>query len=90
MKKLNKAQITAKCVEISKCLISTAPGLVLHDLDATLTVGDATRLAVAIRNHSEPIGKETLAGVSSALKIDSRIVESVYVPMWKGSVHRAP
>ncbi|HEY9204996.1 MAG TPA: hypothetical protein VIO58_03655 [Candidatus Methanoperedens sp.] len=83
MKKLNKAQITTKSVEISKCLINTAPGLVDYDLGVTRRVGDAARLAVAIRSHVEPINRQNLAGVSSALKMDFRVTESDFIPMFE-------
>ncbi|MFA4956674.1 MAG: hypothetical protein WC556_06840 [Candidatus Methanoperedens sp.] len=83
MKKLNKAQITAKSVEISKCLINTSPGLVDYDLGVTRRIGDAARLAVAIRCHAEPINRQNLAGVSSSLKMDFRNVESDFIPMFE-------
>jgi hypothetical protein len=81
--KLNDAQISAKCVEVSKCLVDAGTGMVDFDLNATRKVGDAARLAVAIRRHPTPIDRETLAGVSSALKINFRIVESDLVPMFE-------
>lgn len=55
MKKLNEPQITAKCVEISKCLLNTEVGLIDYDLAATRSIGDAARLAVSIKQLQEPV-----------------------------------
>jgi hypothetical protein len=81
LKRLNEAQITAKSVEISKCLINTATGLISYDLGTTQSIGDAARLAVGIRHYRDKIERETLAAVSSALKIDFRVVEAKILPM---------
>jgi len=69
LRKLNNAEITAKCVEISKCLIDLHGGMVQFDLNDTQTIGDTTRLAVSIRNRSEVIPREVFAGISSAVKV---------------------
>jgi hypothetical protein len=83
MKKLNDAQITAKSVEISKCLVNTSPALVNYDLGITQSIGDAARLAVSIKRLQDRIQRSTIAGVSSALKIDFRIAESKIIPLYE-------
>jgi hypothetical protein len=83
LKKLDEANITARAVEISKCLVGTAPGMFTHDLGATRDVGDAARLAVSIRRAGEIISREAMAAVSSALKIDSRLVETNILPLFE-------
>lgn len=95
MKKLDPAQITAKSVEISKCLLNTQAGMVTLDLGDTRTIGDAARLAVSIKQLRERMKRETFAAVSSALKIDFRLAQSELLPLfekldwaevkWKGS-----
>ena len=82
-KKLNEAQITAKCVEVGKCLIGVAPGLVTMDLGVSQTIGDAARFAVSIRNRADLLQRESLAGISTALKIDFRIAESKILPLYE-------
>ena len=80
--KLDDAQITARCVEISKCLVGTQSGLVNYDLGTNQTTGDSARLAVSIRNRSDKLSRELLAGLASALKIDFRVAESKIIPMF--------
>lgn len=72
---LNDAQITAKCVELSKCLVNTAVGLINYDLKESRTIGDAARIAVSIK-HADELDKRRFAGVSTALKVDYRLAES--------------
>jgi hypothetical protein len=83
LKILDNAQITSKAVEISKSLVGTAPGMFTHDLGVTGTIGDAARLALTIRQRGVEISRETLAAVSAALKIDSRLTESDLVPLFE-------
>lgn len=46
-------EITAKSVEISKCLINfSQSGMVSYYLNNTSTIGDAARLAVCLRNRN--------------------------------------
>lgn len=80
---MDDAQIAARCVEISKCLVGTQSGLVTYDLGTNQTTGDAARLAVSIRSRSDKLSREMLAGLSSALKIDFRVAESKIVPMFE-------
>ena len=75
MVRLNDAQVTAKCVELSKCLVNTSAGLINLDLQESRTIGDAARIAVSIR-QSDELDKKTFAGISTALKIDYRLAES--------------
>jgi len=73
--KLNDAQITAKCVEISKCLVNVSSGLIDYDLGNSRTVGDAARIAASIRLAGE-LNSETFAALSTALKINYRVASS--------------
>lgn len=83
MKNLNPAQITAKCVEISKSLVNTGVGLHGYDLWNTRSVGDAARLAVTIR-QTETIGSdEKLAAVAEALKIEFRVISSELLELFE-------
>lgn len=82
-KKLNDAQITTKCVELGKCLIGTSAGLVNYDMGITQTTGDAARFAVSIRNRADLLPRESLAGISSALKVDFRVVEGKIIPLYE-------
>lgn len=82
MATLNNAQVAAKCVEISKCLLNTQVGLVNYDLCASRSVGDTTRFAVSIRQSGE-MERNTLAAVSAALKIDFRITKSEILPLFE-------
>lgn len=75
MVRLNDAQITAKCVELSKCLVDIAAGLINYDLKESRTIGDAARIAVSIK-HADELDKRTFAGISTALKVDYRLAES--------------
>ncbi len=81
--KLGDADITSKAVEISKCLVGAAPGMYTHDLGATRQVGDAARLAASIRRRGGIMSKETLAAVSTALKIDSNRTETGLLPLFE-------
>jgi hypothetical protein len=72
---LNDAEITAKCVEISKCLVDKKSGFVDFDLQNSCGIGDAARLAVSLRLAGE-LTLENLAGISSALKLNYRVVSS--------------
>src|SRR5437867_11675470 len=83
VKKLNDAEIAAKSVEISKSLTGMTGGFVGYDLGVTQTIGDSARLAVSIRNRSDKMTREMLAGISSALKIDIRLAESKVVPIYE-------
>jgi hypothetical protein len=80
---LNDAEITAKSVEVGKCLLNTQAGLVKYDLETTLRVADAARLAVSIKNVREKISKEAIAGITSALKIDFRIANAEILPLFE-------
>jgi len=75
MAKLNDAQITAKCVELSKCLVNTGAGLVNYDLRNSRAIGDTARVTVSIRRAGE-LDEETFAGVSTALKVDYRLARA--------------
>ena len=48
----------------------------------TQTIGDAARLALTVRQRGAEISRETLAGVSATLKIDSRLTESDILPLF--------
>ena len=65
---MNEAEVAAKCVEISKCLLNTQVSLMNYDLCITRAIGDATRFAVSIRQARE-LDLNTLAVVSAALKL---------------------
>jgi hypothetical protein len=80
--KLNDAQITAKCVELSKCLVNTGAGFVNYDLRNTRAIGDAARIAVSIRLAGE-LSEETFAGISTALKVDYRLTRSEMLPLFE-------
>jgi len=82
MKKLDAAEITARCIEISKCLIGNQTGMVDYDLHSALTTGDAARFAATIRNREAKFSRESLAATSAALKINSRFTETVIVPIF--------
>ena len=70
-------------MEISKCLSGISPSLVGYDFGETLTTGDAARLAVSIRNRGDEITRATLAAISTALKIDIRVVEGKILPLYE-------
>lgn len=84
MTKVDDANITSKAVEISKCLVGAAPGMYTHDLGVTREIGDAARLAASIRRRGGTMTRETLAAVSTALKIDSRLTETDLLPLFEG------
>ena len=75
MVKLNDAQITAKCVELSKCLVNVGAGLIEYDLGNSRTIGDAARVAVSIKRAGE-LDPETFAAISTALKVNYRLARS--------------
>ena len=79
---MNEAEVAAKCVEISKCLLNTQVSLMNYDLCITRAIGDATRFAVSIRQARE-LDLNTLAVVSAALKIDFRVVKSEVLPLFE-------
>lgn len=78
---MDYAQITAKCVEISKCLINKGSGLYTLDLDDTRSIGDIARFAANIRQSQELLPEDQLAAVADILKQDYRIVRSDIVPV---------
>jgi hypothetical protein len=79
LKKLNNADITAKCVEISKCLLNTEVGFQDYDLDTTRTVGDIARFAANIR-QAGTLEEETLVAIGVALKIDYKDIRNDILP----------
>lgn len=82
MGKLNDAQITSKCVEISKCLVNIGAGLINYDLKNSRTVGDAARIAVSIKRAGE-LETETFAAISTALKVDYRLALSEILSLFE-------
>ncbi len=82
--RLDDADVASKAVEISKCLVGAAPGMYTHDLGVTRGIGDAARLAASIRRRGGTMNRETLAAVSTALKIDSRLTETDILPLFEG------
>ena len=68
MRKLSNPQITAKSVEISKCLINKEAGFQDFDLDITKSIGDIARFAANTR-QSGTLDDKQLAGIANALKI---------------------
>ena|GEM_PF-3539606 len=74
--KLDPAHITAKSVEISKCLINKETGFHEYDLDVTKSIGDLARFAVNIRQTGSITTEEQLAAVSKALKLPYQVVRS--------------
>lgn len=83
MKSLNPAQIAAKCVEISKSLVNTQVGLHGYDLWNTRSIGDASRLAVSIRQTETIDSDEKLASVAEALKIEFRVISSELLELFE-------
>lgn len=83
MKNLNPAQITAKCVEISKSLVNIQVGIHGYDLWNTRSVGDAARLAAAIRQTETIDSDEKLAAVAEALKIEFRVISSELLELFE-------
>ena len=75
MSKMDHAQITAKCVETSKCLINKEAGLHDYDLDVTRSIGDIARLAVNIRQAGS-FDLQKLASISAAIKQNFTTVRS--------------
>ncbi len=54
-----------------------------HDLGVTREIGDAARLAASIRRRGGTMNRETIAAVSTALKIDSRLTETALLPLFE-------
>ncbi len=79
MRKLDSSKITAKCVEVSKCLINKEVGFHDYDLDVTRSIGDIARLAANIR-QSGTIYPEQLAAISAAIKQDYRTIRADSLP----------
>lgn len=80
--KLNNAQVTAKCVEISKCLVNIGTGLIDYDLGNSRTIGDAARVAASIRRSNE-LSQETFAAISAALKVNYVLARSEILPIFE-------
>ncbi|MFX0069405.1 MAG: hypothetical protein ACFFA1_08505 [Promethearchaeota archaeon] len=83
MAKLNDAQITSKCVELSKCLVNVGAGLIDYDLGNSRAIGDAARIAVSIKLAGE-LTPETFAAISTALKVNYRLARSEILDMFEG------
>src|SRR5437867_1653431 len=84
MRKLSDAEITAKSVEINKCLINSAPGSIInYDLGVTQTIGDAATLAISLKQRKQDVNKDVLGAICSALKIDFRVAESRILPKFE-------
>lgn len=79
MKNLSYADITAKCVEISKCLLDKQTGLYDYDLEYSQNIGDLARFAVNIR-QAGTIENDKLAAIAATLKIDYRLVKASMLP----------
>ena len=72
--------ITAKSVEISKCLINKEAGFHTYDLDVTRTTGDVARFAANIRQAGS-LSERQLVAISYAMKQDFRSVRSDILPI---------
>lgn len=72
---LDPAEITAKCVEVSRCLSNTEPGFHTYDLDRTRTTGDVARFAANIRMRGS-LTEEQVSAVAFATKQDFRTVRA--------------
>jgi hypothetical protein len=79
LKNLSYADITAKCVEISKCLLDKQKGLYDYDLEYSQNIGDLARFAVNIR-QAGTIENDKLAAIAATLKIDYRLVKASMLP----------
>jgi hypothetical protein len=77
---MNSAEIAAKCVEISKCLINKESGFHDVDLKVSKTVGNAARLAANLGKRGI-ISYEELGGISQIIKQDFSLTESVSLPI---------
>lgn len=77
---LNDAQITVKCVEVGKSMLDTAIGLANYDLRNTRSIADKARFALSIRRGRSIESEEMLGAISSALKIDFRVLQSEILP----------
>jgi hypothetical protein len=77
---LNDAQITVKCVEVGKSLLDTKIGLANYELNKTRSIADKARFALSIRRGRSIDSVEMLGAISSALKIDFRVLQSEILP----------
>ncbi len=79
---MDYAQITAKCVEISKCLINKGSGFYTLDLDDTRSIGDIARFAANIRQSQELIREDQIKNRLSGRRFESyerkKLLESFY------------
>lgn len=80
LKKLDNADITAKCVEISKCLLNKEVGFQGYDLDITRSVGDTARFAANIR-QAGTLEKKQLLAIGVALNIEYRDILNDVLPL---------
>jgi hypothetical protein len=76
------ADIAAKCVEISKCLIDKETGFHDYYLLATNTIGNAARLAANLRQRGT-LSYEELGGVSQVLKQNFALTLNSSIPLLK-------
>ena len=76
---LADAQVTAKCVEVSKSLVNKQTGFHFVDLDATRITGDVARLAANIRQQGR-LDIAKIQGISVPLKLDYALVKSGLLP----------
>lgn len=79
MNNLRCADITAKCVEISKCLLDKQKGLYDYDLESSQNIGNLARFAANVR-QSGTIGDDQLAAIAATLKIDYRLIKTSMLP----------
>jgi hypothetical protein len=77
---LNDAQITVKCVEVGKSMLDTTVGLANYDLKTTRSIADKARFALSIRRGRSIDSEEMLGAISSALKIEFRLLQSEILP----------
>lgn len=76
---LKPGQVTAKCVEISKCFVNKQGGFHEYDLEATLTTGDLARLAANIR-QAGVLSESQLSAIAYAGKLDFRLLKVEMLP----------
>lgn len=74
------AEITAKSVEVSKCLINKEAGFHTYDLDVTRTTGDVARFAANIR-QAVALSEKQLVAVCYAMKLDYRALRADVLPI---------
>lgn len=75
MRKLTQAEITAKCVEISKCFLDKTTGLHESDLADTINIGNLARVSANIRQMGEITGNK-FTTLGSVLKIPYQLLIS--------------